>query len=40
MKLDNRLKFLNDAIIIVAILIFMMLVAIANVDTIVKYIKL
>jgi hypothetical protein len=39
MKLDNRLKFLNDAIIIVAILIFMMLVAIANVDTIVKYIK-
>jgi hypothetical protein len=40
MKLDNRLKFLNDAIIIVAILIFLMLVAIANVDTIVKYIKL
>ena len=40
MKLDNRLKFLNDAIIIVAILILMMLVAIANVDTIVKYIKL
>jgi len=40
MKLDNRLKFLNDAIIIIAILIFMMLVAIANVDTIVKYIKL
>jgi hypothetical protein len=40
MKLDNRLKFLNDAIIIVATLIFMMLVAIANVDTIVKYIKL
>jgi hypothetical protein len=40
MKLDNRLKFLNDAILIVAILIFMMLVAIANVDTIVKYIKL
>jgi hypothetical protein len=39
MKLDNRLKFLNDAIIIVAILIFLMLVAIANVDTIVKYIK-
>jgi hypothetical protein len=39
MKLDNRLKFLNDAILIVAILIFMMLVAIANVDTIVKYIK-
>jgi hypothetical protein len=39
MKLDKRLKFLNDAIIIVAILIFMMLVAIANVDTIVKYIK-
>jgi hypothetical protein len=39
MKLDNRLKFLNDAIIIVAILIFMMLVAIANVDTIVRYIK-
>ncbi len=40
MKLDNRLKFLNDAILIVAILIFMMLVAIANVDTIVRYIKL
>jgi hypothetical protein len=40
MKLDKRLKFLNDAILIVAILIFMMLVAIANVDTIVKYIKL
>jgi hypothetical protein len=40
MKLDNRLKFLNDAILIVVILIFMMLVAIANVDTIVKYIKL
>jgi hypothetical protein len=39
MKLDNRLKFLNDAIIIVAILILIMLVAIANVDTIVKYIK-
>jgi hypothetical protein len=39
MKLDNRLKFLNDAIIIVAIIIFMMLVAIANVDTIVRYIK-
>jgi hypothetical protein len=39
MKLDNRLKFLNDAIIIVVILIFLMLVAIANVDTIVKYIK-
>jgi hypothetical protein len=39
MKLDKRLKFLNDAILIVAILIFMMLVAIANVDTIVKYIK-
>jgi hypothetical protein len=39
MKLDNRLKFLNDAILIVAILIFMMLVAIANVDTIVRYIK-
>jgi hypothetical protein len=40
MKLDKRLKFLNDAIIIVAILIFIMLLAIANVDTIVKYIKL
>ena len=39
MKLDDRLKFLNDAIIIIAILILMMLVAIANVDTIVKYIK-
>lgn len=39
MKLDNRLKFLNDAIIIIAILILMMLLAIANVDTIVKYIK-
>jgi hypothetical protein len=39
MKLDKRLKFLNDAILIVAILIFMMLVAIANVDTIVRYIK-
>ena len=40
MKLDDRLKFLNDAIIIIAILILMMLLAIANVDTIVKYIKL
>jgi hypothetical protein len=40
MKLDKRLKFLNDAIIIVAILIFIMLLAIANVNTIVKYIKL
>ena len=40
MKLDNRLKFLNDAIIIIAILILMMLVAIANVDNIVQYIKL
>jgi hypothetical protein len=39
MKLDDRLKFLNDAIIIIAILILMMLVAIANVDTIVKYIR-
>jgi len=39
MKLDKRLKFLNDAILIVAILIFIMLVAIANVDTIVRYIK-
>jgi hypothetical protein len=39
MKLDNRLKFLNDAIIIVAILILIMLVAIANVDTILRYIK-
>ena len=39
MKLDNRLKFLNDAIIIIAILILMMLLDIANVDTIVKYIK-
>jgi hypothetical protein len=39
MKLDNRLKFLNDAIIIIAILILMILLAIANVDTIVKYIK-
>ena len=39
MKLDNRLKFLNDAILIVVILIFIMLVAIANVDTIVKYIN-
>ena len=40
MKLDDRLKFLNDAIIIIAILILMILLAIANVDTIVKYIKL
>ena len=39
MKLDDRLKFLNDAIIIIAILILMMLLAIANVDSIVKYIK-
>jgi hypothetical protein len=39
MKLDNRLKFLNDAILIVVILILIMLVAIANVDTIVRYIK-
>ena len=39
MKLDDRLKFLNDAIIIIVILILMMLLAIANVDTIVKYIK-
>jgi hypothetical protein len=40
MKLDNRLKFLNDAILIVVLLIIVMLVAIANVDTIVKYIKI
>ena len=40
MKLDDRLKFINDAIIIIAILILMMLLAIANVDTIVQYIKL
>jgi hypothetical protein len=39
MKLDNRLKFLNDGILIVVILILIMLVAIANVDTIVRYIK-
>jgi ascorbate-specific PTS system EIIC-type component UlaA len=39
MKLDKRLKFLNDSIVIVVILILIMLVAIANVDTIVKYIK-
>jgi len=40
MKLDNRLKFLNDAIVIVVILILMMLLAIANIETIVQYIKL
>jgi hypothetical protein len=39
MKLDNRLKFLNDGILIVVILILIMLVAIANVETIVRYIK-
>jgi hypothetical protein len=39
MKLDPRIKFLNDSIIIVVILILIMLVAIANVNTIVKYIK-
>jgi hypothetical protein len=39
MKLDSRIKFLNDAIVIVVILILIMLVALANVDTIVKYIK-
>jgi|694.fasta_scaffold134330_7 hypothetical protein len=39
MKLDSRIKFLNDAIIIVVILILIMLLALANVDTIVKYIK-
>ena len=39
MKLDKILKFLNDAILIVVLLIIVMLVAIANVDTIVKYIK-
>jgi len=39
MKLDNRFKFLNDAIVIVVILILIMLLAIANVETIVKYIK-
>jgi len=40
MKLDSRIKFLNDSIIIIVILILIMLVALANVDTIVKYIKL
>jgi hypothetical protein len=35
MKLDSKIKFLNDAVVIVVI----MLVALANVDTIVKYIK-
>jgi hypothetical protein len=39
MKLDSRIKFLNDSIIIVVILILIMLLALANVDTIVKYIK-
>jgi hypothetical protein len=39
MKLDKRIKLLNNAIIIIYILIFIMLVALANVDTIVKYIK-
>jgi len=40
MKLDPRIKFLNDSIVIVIILILIMLLALANVDTIVKYIKL
>jgi hypothetical protein len=40
MKLDKRIKLLNNAIIIIYILIFIMLLALANVDTIVKYIKL
>jgi hypothetical protein len=39
MKLDSKIKFLNDAVVIVVILILIMLVALANVDTIVKYIK-
>jgi hypothetical protein len=40
MKIDKRIKLLNNAIIIIYILIFIMLLALANVDTIVKYIKL
>jgi hypothetical protein len=40
MRIDKRIKLLNNAIIIIYILIFIMLVALANVDTIVKYIKL
>jgi hypothetical protein len=40
MRIDKRIKILNNAIIIIYILIFIMLVALANVDTIVKYIKL
>jgi hypothetical protein len=40
MKIDKRIKILNNAIIIIYILIFIMLLALANVDTIVKYIKL
>jgi hypothetical protein len=39
MKLDSRIKFLNDAVVIIVILILIMLLALANVDTIVKYIK-
>jgi hypothetical protein len=40
MRIDKRIKLLNNAIIIIYILIFIMLLALANVDTIVKYIKL
>jgi hypothetical protein len=40
MRIDKRIKILNNAIIIIYILIFIMLLALANVDTIVKYIKL
>jgi hypothetical protein len=40
MRIDKRIKLLNNAIIVIYILIFIMLLALANVDTIVKYIKL
>jgi hypothetical protein len=39
MRIDKRIKILNNAIIVIYILIFIMLLALVHVDTIVKYIK-
>jgi len=39
MKIDKRIKILNNAIIVIYILIVIMLLALVYVDTIVKYIK-
>jgi hypothetical protein len=39
MRINKRIKLLNNAIIVIYILIFIMLLALVYVDTIVKYIK-